>query len=85
MKTKLEKALEKAADCDVEFEIQHTISMFYNLHLMKMIELDQEHDFLSTIEKKCLKKLALILEERIMEDLSIVRTVGTTPYGTEES
>ena len=80
MKTKLELALEKAKNEDEAFKILHTVSMFYHKHLLEMILLNDEHNFLSLQECDMLKRLAMILENRIMEKVSEVRTNGLSPY-----
>lgn len=79
-KSKLENALEKIDTDTPENDICFQMSIFYNKHLMGIIDLDGKHDFLSALEKEYLKKLAMIMEERIMEDISVHRTCGLNNY-----
>ena len=74
MKSKLERALEKQETNEPSEDMCFKRSIFYNKHLLDIIALNETHDFLSALEKKCLIKLAMILEQRIMEEISIVRS-----------
>ena len=74
MKTKLEAALEKAQDDQEEFDIVFKTSVFYNRHLMDIIDLDDKHNFLTAREKAALRKLAKTLEDGIMEKISELRS-----------
>ena len=80
MKTKLEKALENAETQDEEFQILFKMSMFYQKHLLEIILLNDKHNFLSLKECDLLKRLAVILENGIMEQVSQVRTNPLSPY-----
>ena len=67
---KLELALENAEDSQEEFDILFQTRMFYQKHLMGIIELNDKHDFLSDLERISLQNLSSILEDNIIEQIS---------------
>ena len=70
MPNKLELALENAENQQEEFDIVFKTRMFYQKHLMDIIELNDKHDFLSDLESICLKNIATLLEDNIIEQIS---------------
>ena len=67
---KLEIALENAENSQEEFDILFKTRMFYQKHLIGIIELNDKHDFLSDLERISLKNIASILEDNIIEQIS---------------